>query len=87
MIESNSCVKRVFKEFTETPEEVAGTCDRNNEETISKRWRGELSIIKHETYIEIEWKKIVQKASCVKAWIFMLMEKSKKVFGEITKKL
>ena len=70
--ESNPCAKRVIKEFTETPEEIAGTCDRNNEETISKRWRGELSIIKQETYIEIEWKKIVQKASCVRAMEFFV---------------
>ena len=33
---------------------------------IDKRWRGELSIKKKETYIEIEWKKIVQRAKCVR---------------------
>jgi len=61
-----------MKEFTETPKEVKNTCDRNNEETIKKRWRGELSIIKHETYIEIEWKKIVQRAACVRAMEFFV---------------
>jgi len=72
MIESNSCVKREIKEFTETPEEIKDTCDRSNEETIKKRWRGELSILKRESYIEIEWKKIVQKVSCVKAMEFFV---------------
>ena len=70
--ESNSCAVRVIKEFTKTPEEVESTCDRNNEETIKRRWRGELSIIKHKTYVEIEWKKIVQRASCVKAMEFFV---------------
>lgn len=70
--ESNFCVMKEIKEFTETPEEVKDTCDRNTEEYINKRWRGELSIIKHETYIEIDWKKIVQRASCVKAMEFFV---------------
>ena len=61
-----------MKEFTETPTEVENTCDRSDEATINKRWRGELSIIKHERYIEIEWKKIVQKAPCVKAMEFFV---------------
>ena len=70
--ESNPCVKREIKEFTETPKEEAGTCDRNNEDTINKRWRGELSIKKHASYIHVEWKKIVQKSSCVKAMEFFV---------------
>ena len=68
--ESNSCTKTDQKEFTDTQEEVKNTCDRNDEIHIQKRWRGELSIKKHKKYIEIEWKKIVHKASCVKAMEF-----------------
>ena len=70
--ESDHTTKREEKEFTETPEEVENTCDRNDEATIKTRWRGELSIIKHEKHIEIEWKKIVQRASCVRAMEFFV---------------
>ena len=53
-----------------------------NEETINKRWRGELSITKHGTYIEIEWKKIVQDHRCVRAMEFFVDgEKEKDIWG------
>ena len=70
--ESHSCTMIEVKKFTETPEEVQHTCHRNNEDTINKRWRGELSIKKHKSYIEIEWKKIVQRASCAQAMEFFV---------------
>ena len=74
--------KREKKEFTETPVQAVNTCDRNNEETISKRWRGELSITKHGTYVEIDWKKIVQDHRCVRAMEFFVDgEKEKDIWG------
>ena len=82
---SNYCAIREKKEFAEAPIEVAplnSTCDRNNEETINKRWRGELSITRHGTYIEIEWKKIVQDHRCVRAMEFFVDgEKEKDIWG------
>ena len=76
------CDKREKKEFTETPVQAVNTCDRNNKETINKRWRGELSIRKHGTNIEIEWKKIVQDHRCVRAMEFFVDgEKEKDIWG------
>ena len=79
---SSPCGKREKKEFTETPVQAENTCDRSNEETINKRWRGELSITRHGTYIEIEWKKIVQDHRCVRAMEFFVDgEKEKDIWG------
>ena len=70
------------KEFKDTPVQAVNTCDRNNEGTINKRWRGELSITKHGTYIEIDWKKIVQDHRCVRAMEFFVDgEKEKDIWG------
>ena len=65
-IESSACIQ---KEFTETPLEVQNSCSREN---IENRWRGELSYIRKETYIEVYWKKIVQDALCVLAMEFFV---------------
>ena len=64
---SSSCVQ---KEFTKTPREVQNSCD--SEENVENRWRGELSYNRSETYIEVQWKKIVQDPDCVKAMEFFV---------------
>ena len=70
------------KEFKDAPVQAVNTCDRNNKGTINKRWRGELSITKHGTYVEIEWKKIVQDHRCVRAMEFFVDgEKEKDIWG------
>ena len=79
---SNYCAIREKREFVENPVEVNSTCDRNNEGTINKRWRGELSIAKHGTYVEIDWKKTVQDHRCVRAMEFFVDgEKEKDIWG------
>ena len=76
-IESNSCVQ---KEFTKTPREVQNSCD--SEENVENRWRGELSYNRSETYIEVQWKKIVQDPDCVKAMEFFVDDvKAKDIWG------
>ena len=66
-IESSQCSS---KEFTETPKEVQNSCD--SAANIENRWRGELSYTETETYIEVDWKKIVQDSACVKAMEFFV---------------
>ena len=76
---SGPCGKREFKD---APVQAVNTCDRNNKGTIKKRWRGELSIRNHGTYVEIEWKKIVQDHRCVRAMEFFVDgEKEKDIWG------
>ena len=62
----SSCVQ---KEFTETPKEVQNSCFLEN---IENQWRGELSYTRSETYIEVQWRKIVQDWTCVKAMEFFV---------------
>ena len=76
-IESSQCSS---KEFTETPKEVQNSCD--SAANIENRWRGELSYTETETYIEVDWKKIVQDSACVKAMEFFVDgAKQKDIWG------
>ena len=62
----SSCIQ---KEFSENPIEVQDSCSREN---LENRWRGELSYTWKETYIEVQWKKIVQDWTCVKNMEFFV---------------
>ena len=58
---TQSCI---VKEFTQNPkDEVVSGCPRSESE-LDTHWRGELSYTHTETFIEVLWKKIVQKPEC-----------------------
>lgn len=72
------------KEFTENPQDnVLSNCPSSYDDGVGAHWRGELSFTQTETFIRVQWKKMVQKPECVHNMKFFVDgEEEKDVWGK-----
>ena len=78
-VSSAICQHRLKREFTENPQNVvSGACPNLENIGNTAQWRGQLSFTYTETYIEIQWKKIVHNPACVNAMKFFVNGREEK---------
>ena len=78
-VSSATCQHRLEREFTENPQNVvSGACPNLENIGNTAQWRGHLSYTYTETYIEIQWKKIVHDPACVYAMKFFVNGREEK---------
>ena len=81
---ARDCNGIATKEFTENPQDnVLSNCPSSSNDGVGAHWRGELSFTHTETFIRVQWKKMVKKPECVHAMKFFVDgEEEKDVWGK-----